>query len=368
MKKLIYTLLGAGMMVSCQTQPTTHLSGELTDMEGDSLEIVSKVLSNDKKVKTEIDTVVVKDGKFEYNFKNDSIRQVAIYEVGEAKKFRDIFFVKLPGKNVVIKGNLYNNYSYDGDEIYKAQNKLIESKLAEELKLDSLNSLIKTLYNGEFTPEIKKVYEEAKGVNLEIEEKAFVFIKKNIKTPVGLSLIKLIGQKHAVSLIDSIPEEIRNGELKPLYNELLKLQEKFIAAEKIKEGKPAPDFTLKDTEGKDFTMSSLKGKYIVLDFWGSWCGWCIKGIPDMKETYKSKKGKIEFVSIACRDTQETWRKALDEHKLPWINVIDEEGKTPTLYAINGYPTKLIINPEGMIEKIYVGETPDFYTYIKENIK
>ena len=56
-----------------------------------------------------------------------------------------------------------------------------------------------------------------------------------------------------------------------------------MASQSIAEGQMAPDFTLKDLQGNDLSLSSLRGKYVVLDFWGSWCGWCIKGIPDMKE-------------------------------------------------------------------------------------
>lgn len=55
------------------------------------------------------------------------------------------------------------------------------------------------------------------------------------------------------------------------------------ATERINAGESAPDFALKDLQGMDFTLSSLRGKYVVLDFWGSWCSWCIKGIPDMKK-------------------------------------------------------------------------------------
>lgn len=74
---------------------------------------------------------------------------------------------------------------------------------------------------------------------------------------------------------------------------------------------PAPDFTLKDIQGNDFSLSSAKGKYVILDFWGSWCGWCIKGLPDMKKAYRKYKHKVVFVGIDCNDTEENgnrrWR-------------------------------------------------------------
>lgn len=64
----------------------------------------------------------------------------------------------------------------------------------------------------------------------------------------------------------------------------------------MKPGNLAPEFTLKDLDGKNFDLSSLRGKYVVLDFWGSWCGWCIKGIPEMK-----RHMKIQGKNRICRD-------------------------------------------------------------------
>ena len=80
-----------------------------------------------------------------------------------------------------------------------------------------------------------------------------------------------------------------------------------ISAQGIVEGAKAPDFSAKKVDGTTFTLSSLQGKYVVIDFWGSWCKWCIKGFPDMKTAYAKHKGKVEFVGIACRDTEEKWK-------------------------------------------------------------
>ena len=75
------------------------------------------------------------------------------------------------------------------------------------------------------------------------------------------------------------------------------------------DGIEAPDFTLNDLNGKPLTLSSLRGKYVILDFWGSWCGWCIKGIPQMKEYYQKYAGKFEILGIDCNDTEEKWKGA-----------------------------------------------------------
>ena len=76
-------------------------------------------------------------------------------------------------------------------------------------------------------------------------------------------------------------------------------------AQDVKEGAKAPDFSAQKIDGTVFTLSSLQGKYVVLDFWGSWCKWCIKG----------------------------------------------------------FPTKVVIDPKGKIAKVILGEDPAFYTYL-----
>ena len=148
-----------------------------------------------------------------------------------------------------------------------------------------------------------------------------------------------------------------------------KIKARKEAEAKIKEGLPAPDFTLNDLNGQPLALSSLRGKYVVLDFWGSWCGWCIKGIPDMKKYYEKYKGKLEILGIDCRDTEEKWKAAVEKHELPWLHVRNAgDPDVSILYAIQGYPTKIVVDPEGKIAKIVVGEDPAFYEYLDELFK
>ena len=133
----------------------------------------------------------------------------------------------------------------------------------------------------------------------------------------------------------------------------------------------APDFELPDLQGNPLKLSSLRGKYVVLDFWGSWCVWCIRGIPAMKEAYTKHKDKMEILGIDCRDTEKKWRDAVAKHELPWLHVRCSDEYLPTLgqlYQIEGFPTKVVINPEGKIAKVVVGEDPEFYTYLDDLFK
>ena len=134
------------------------------------------------------------------------------------------------------------------------------------------------------------------------------------------------------------------------------------------EGVEAPDFTLKTPDGSTLTLSSLRGQYVVLDFWGTWCKWCVKGIPDMKAYYKKYEGMFEMVSIDFHDDEDTWLKAIDSFEMDWLHVITDEESAIQLqedYSIEGFPTKIVIDPEGTIIHTTVGEDPAFYKYLDE---
>jgi len=119
----------------------------------------------------------------------------------------------------------------------------------------------------------------------------------------------------------------------------------------------APDFTLPDTEGQDFTLSSLRGQYVVLDFWGTWCKICLKGMPKLKEAQEKYKGKFTIVGVDCGDKTVKWKHWVDSLKddMPWKHVImGRRLEVQREYNIKGYPTKMLIDPEGKVVKSFVG--------------
>ena len=140
-------------------------------------------------------------------------------------------------------------------------------------------------------------------------------------------------------------------------------QARETAVMEIKEGSEAPDFTLPDLDGKDVSLSSLRGKWVLLDFWGSWCKWCMIGVPQMKENYEIFKNDCYFVGIDCRDSREAWRACVEKNGMNWIQLYNDESgdkSVSRLYGVKGYPTKMLVDPEGKIAYICVGEEPEFY--------
>ena len=136
---------------------------------------------------------------------------------------------------------------------------------------------------------------------------------------------------------------------------------------KVRPGSPAPDFTATDINGKQFTMSSLRGKVVIIDFWASWCGPCRKSNPHMRELYaKFHDRGLDFVFVSDDDTNpDKWRKAVEQDQLigdgyhhvlrgmKWDRSKGMEGMDHTndisdKYAIHFLPTKYLIDRNGNI--------------------
>lgn len=128
----------------------------------------------------------------------------------------------------------------------------------------------------------------------------------------------------------------------------------------------APAITLKDLEGKEVSLSDFKGKWVIIDFWGTWCPWCIKGFPELKEAFEKYKDELVIFGVDCGDSEEAWKKGVEKYELPWVNVYNPEGSSVLDdYAVQGFPTKAIVNPEGKIANITVGHDPAFFEKLTE---
>jgi len=112
------------------------------------------------------------------------------------------------------------------------------------------------------------------------------------------------------------------------------------------------DFTLNDPKDQPLKFSSLKGRYILIDFWGSWCGPCHVAFKDLRMLHTKYQGKgFEILGLATENSKVAWLKDLEKEKLPWLQVIDEQGdKSVSLqqFAISKYPTTILVDPAGKI--------------------
>ncbi len=124
----------------------------------------------------------------------------------------------------------------------------------------------------------------------------------------------------------------------------------------LKVGENAPEIALPKVDGTAFSLSSLKGRIVLIDFWATWCAPCVKEQPELKALYEKyansvKNGKFEILGVSLDKSKENWQKTIERFKIDWLQVSDLKfWKSPVAkdYGIEGLPFNVLIDEQGKI--------------------
>ncbi|WMJ74289.1 TlpA disulfide reductase family protein [Cytophagaceae bacterium ABcell3] len=129
-------------------------------------------------------------------------------------------------------------------------------------------------------------------------------------------------------------------------------REEKMANSKVSEGKKAPDFALTDPEGNEISLSDLQGKYVLLDFWASWCNPCRQENPNLVKAYqKFNKKNFEIFSVSLDQKEDAWLRAIKKDNMTWKHASDLGGWQSSVvpkYELEGIPATFLLDPEGNI--------------------
>ncbi|MBV8253047.1 MAG: AhpC/TSA family protein [Chitinophaga sp.] len=213
----------------------------------------------------------------------------------------------------------------------------------------------------------KAILAEVQANGKEIDNIQKEWITKHTKSFVSVILM--------IRMFDSYPID----EIEKVYNKLSvdlkatatgkELAERIKGVRTTAIGSKAPNFTKPDLNGNPFTLSSLQGKYVLVDFWGSWCGPCRAGNPHLKALFEKYKSKgFEIIGVAneksenLEDAKKAWQGAVKTDGLPWLHVLNNYEKSQSdlvaSYAVSGFPTKLLLDKTGKIIYKEVGTGGD----------
>ncbi len=376
MKKLVLTMLTGMMMLGAMAQNGKFtVSGSLKGL-GDSVKVFLINANGDMLVQ---ENRAIDGDKFDMTFDLDDSGFFYMFGLENGQLSRDNAFAipALPGEHAVIDGE-GDDFTLGGSQVYidyhEASNVI---KAPQKALRDFANECRDKFASGVPEEDINKVFEEKyPALEQALADAVLGYVKAHPDQDASAVLLSDLGSdaEHMKEGAALLTERARGSVAANLYKAMLAAAEKEKANQSLQEGLEgnlAPDFTLNDINGQPLALSSLRGKWVILDFWGSWCGWCIKGMPKMKEYYAKYADKLEILGVDCNDTVEKWKNAVAKHEIPWLHVYwdKEKGDNPVeLYGVQGFPTKVVIDPDGKVAKIIVGEDPAFYTFLDEVLK
>jgi thiol-disulfide isomerase/thioredoxin len=244
---------------------------------------------------------------------------------------------------LILERQLYSVYGQYNDRYEALNERVLKSKSASDsallLKYDSLRN------SG------------AKKINAVVKR----FIVENPGSPVSayqLSFYKSFWPSDTISKYLSYLSESNT-------NSYYALDAKYHISRSAKIGALARDFTLLDIEGRTIQLSSIiKEKFVLLDFWASWCVPCIGEFPKLKSLYSEYNDRLEIIGLSIDEDSIEWKKSVEKFKLPWLNSLvgpaytnEKLGKSyiPNLYiGVSTIPKKYLIDKKGVIIAIILG--------------
>jgi thiol-disulfide isomerase/thioredoxin len=203
----------------------------------------------------------------------------------------------------------------------------------------------------------RNLLERVNQIENEVAEK---FTTENTDNAVGAYVLYRFCRTENYQKLDSLYNLFSPGLQASEY--LKNVKDKIKALSGLKIGRQVTVFTAETSTGKTISLSDFKGKYVVLDFWGTWCMPCISGFPKMKEYYSRYGEKLEIIGVACRNKEIDWMNSIKKHNINWLHVLNHEGSNDLTvkYSVAAYPTKILIDQSGNLVQVFTGESEDFY--------
>lgn len=293
-----------------------------------------------------IDSTQVANGKFTLKGK---LAEPATQVVLLTKNYTNYVFFWLENKNItmILKGGEFKKGIIKGSATQTENEEIQKIIQPIGLKEDSLRTAFSKTTDPSLKSELRKQI-----ANIKHEEyNAYFNYAKNHPNSLIIANITDVysttwGKEKTKNIYQLFTPSIQKTTYAKNINSFLTL------SQEVKIGGKYADFEQANTDGKKVKLSDIKGKYILLEFWGSWCGPCREENPELVKTYNAYKAKgFEILGVAADNNKAQWLKAIKDDKLPWENVCDLKGdknEAGLIYGISAYPTNYLIDENGII--------------------
>jgi peroxiredoxin len=355
MKRIVSALAIVTLVASCSE--TRHsggfsLSGKLTNTSGETL-YLEKLASAQPVI---VDSAVIND-KGEFEFTNYSPK-IGFYRIKQNQQNFAMLVLDSADK-VKVTGNLKdlgNTYKVEGSPETKLFMEYNEVAKSRDIRLDSLNKAFQSAMEGSKMDsvrmaELSRQFEAPYNAIVESSSQQMISkIKQNNSMYSSIMAIQSLEPDKYADVYRSLDEGLRkkypNDQNVIMFHEMVN---KMLATAI---GQPAPDINLPTPDGKYLSLSTLKGKIVLIDFWASWCGPCRKEMPNVVKAYAKYKSKgFEIYGVSLDRDKERWMEAINTDGITWPQVSDLrqwESVAARLYNVQGIPYTVLLDKEGRI--------------------
>lgn len=374
--KIIYSIMIAAVLTACGSSSKNIISGTISNGEGKNL-IIEKIQNN---APVGFDTVKLdKAGKFEFEL-----------PTGKTEFYRlnldNVAFIVLcldSTNKAVLTGDaktLAENYKITGSKnseiicaFYNDLNKLLKERVELETQMRGMNMAD--------TSKIMALQSQMEQVIKKIQDSTKEYIDKNPSSPALLVMQSYLNpmtdleyfKKIEKALATSIPNSVYHNQVSTFVSQVeYQLKQEETAKASVAIGSPVSDISLPNPEGKTMTLSSLKGKVVLVDFWASWCGPCRRESPNVVALYdKFNKKGFEVFSVSLDKDKQRWIDAIKEDNLKWPYHVSDLGQWQSVvvkqFGISGIPFTIIVDRQGNVAAVGL-RGPALETKVAELLK
>ncbi|MCB0408949.1 MAG: AhpC/TSA family protein [Flavobacteriales bacterium] len=296
-----------------------------------------------------IDSCDIKDGHFSFSGKMD-MPEVRYINFNEGKEMIALF---VENSEIAISSN-----SLNPDSIKINGSALHTQMEGFKNDLKSYDEKLKAIVDRYYASVETATEEELKSIEAEYEKEDSVkihFIEEYV-TKNGTSIVspyivlRYLAGMYELAELENIATKLSKEIENSVY--VKDINDRIATLKKTAIGSPAPLFSMNDAEGNPISLESFKGKYVLVDFWASWCGPCRAENPNVVAAYNKfhEKG-FEIFGVSLDESKDKWIEAIGKDGLTWSHVSDLKGwenEAAKLYGVQGIPFSVLIDKEGII--------------------